>query len=92
MEREIEEYLNKPEHKRYQEIAEKTKKFLKGFYSNFGLEPLSTVDFISEGGKIDDAWQIKNKIETWSDRKNTLFASDPHFIDAALDNLKTMSC
>lgn len=83
----INEYLNQPENSNYLDIVNKTKAFLNGFYSNFGLELLSTVDFIKETENLNDSSSIKNKIENWSDRKRTLFASNPKFIDIALKNL-----
>lgn len=89
-ETDINEYLNLPENTKYLEIVNKTKLFLNGFYSNFGLELLSTIDFIRETEKLNDSTSIKNKIENWSDRKRTLFASKPNFIDIALKNLSTI--
>lgn len=87
---EVNEYLNRPENSRYLDIVDKTKAFLSGFYSNFGLELLSTVDFIKESENLIDSISIKNKIENWSNRKRTLFASNTKFIDIALKNLNTI--
>ncbi|CAD7809682.1 hypothetical protein CHRY9390_02050 [Chryseobacterium aquaeductus] len=87
-ENDVNEYLNRPENKNHLEITNKTKNFLNGFYSNFGLELLSTVDFIRETDKIDDSQQIINKIENWSNRKRTLFATNPHFVNVALNNIQ----
>lgn len=86
----VNEYLNQPENSSYLNIVVKTKSFLNGFYSNFGLELLSTVDFIKETENLVDSSSIKNKIENWSDRKRTLFASNPKFIDIALKNVSTI--
>ena len=86
----VNEYLNQPENSKYLNIVNKTKEFLNGFYSNFGLELLSTVDFIKETENLSESSSIKNKIENWSDRKRTLFASNPKFIDIALKNLNTI--
>ena len=79
-----------PEHRKYLEIVNKTKSFLSGFYSNFGLELLSTVDFIKETENIHDSQLIKDKIENWSDRKRTFFTTKPQFIDIALKNLNSI--
>lgn len=89
-EEEITAYLNLPKHRKYLEIVNKTKSFLSGFYSNFGLELLSTVDFIKETENIHDSQLIKDKIENWSDRKRTLFTTKPQFIDIALKNLNSI--
>lgn len=86
----INDYLNLPENINYLNIVNRTKEFLNGFYSNFGLELLSTVDFISETENLNDSTSIINKIENWSDRKRTPFASKPSFIDIALKNLRTL--
>lgn len=86
----INEYLNQPENSSYLDIVNKTKAFLNGFYSNFGLELLSTVDFIKKTENLNDSSSIKNKIENWSDRKRTLFASSSKFIDIALKNIRTI--
>jgi O-acetyl-ADP-ribose deacetylase (regulator of RNase III) len=89
-EKDVNDFLNLPENIQYLEIANKTKKFLEGFYSNFGLELLSTVDFIKETENLNDPISIKNKIENWSDRKRTLFATKPDFINIALKNLNAI--
>lgn len=89
-EADVNEYLKQPENSKYLNIVNKTKEFLNGFYSNFGLELLSTVDFIKETENLSESSSIKNRIENWSDRKRTLFASNPKFIDIALKNLNTI--
>lgn len=82
------EFLNKSENIYYKNIVEKTKSFLLGFYSNFGLELLSTIDFIINDKKISSQDEITNELEKWSDRKKTLF-NNPKFIQIANDNIKT---
>jgi hypothetical protein len=47
-EKEVLEYLNLPENKESLQIVIKTKDFLKGYYSNFALELLSTVDYLNK--------------------------------------------
>lgn len=68
-EKEIQNFLELPENKRYHEITEKTKTFLRGFYSSFGLELLSTIDYIiqTKGTKSEDV--IVDELEKWSERK-----------------------
>jgi len=86
-EKEVNDYLNKLENNKYLDITNKTKKFLNGFYSNFGLELLSTVDFLKVTENINTVDQIIGKIENWSDRKRTLFATKQNFVKVALDNI-----
>jgi|SRR5690606_37308725 len=69
------------------EIVTKTDKFLTGFYSDFGLELLSTIDYISQQKNTLDKTVIKKELELWSDRKRTLFSSE-HFIDVSINHLK----
>lgn len=80
-------YLNEPENGPYKTVVEKTKSFLTGFYSSFGLELLSTIDFIISEKKTKSADEIKSYLESWSDRKKTLF-TNPKFISLALKNIE----
>jgi O-acetyl-ADP-ribose deacetylase (regulator of RNase III)/uncharacterized protein YwgA len=82
-------FLNQPENKEYHQIVERTKKFLEGFYSNFALELLSTVDFIEQEFQLNEESDIRAKIESWSDRKRMLF-SNPSFITKAVQQLQTV--
>jgi O-acetyl-ADP-ribose deacetylase (regulator of RNase III) len=85
-ENEVTVFLKQPENQKFEHIAEKTKKFLKGYYSPFGLELLSTIDFIIlEKNKVNPD-DILMELENWSDRKRTLFAN-PAFIKKALSNI-----
>lgn len=85
-EQEIIDYLNLPEHKNYLSIVKKTKDFLNGFYSSFGLELLSTIDFIVESKKSKKQDIIIAELNSWSNRKKTLFTNEK-FIKIALDNI-----
>ena len=80
-------YLNKNENLVYKNIADKTKTFLSGFYSNFALELLSTVDYIKETENTNNVEAIIHKMEQWNNRKITLFATKPNFIKIALKNI-----
>lgn len=82
-------FLNQPENKNYLQIVEQTKKFLEGFYSNFALELLSTVDFIEKEFQLKEESAIREKIASWSDRKKMLF-SNPTFITKAVQQLQTV--
>lgn len=79
-------YLGKPENERYKTIVEQTKAFLNGYYSPFGLELLSTIDFIKTDKNIDNQESIMKELTSWSNRKRTMFAN-PKFVAMALQNL-----
>jgi len=68
-------------------IAQKTINFLDGFYSDFALELLSTVDWIMKEKKTDDINLIKNELNSWSNRKRTIL-SDDRYIEIAVKHLK----
>ena len=69
-------------------IANKTTSFLSGFYSDFALELLSSIDFISEKEKSFDKELINSKLMQWNDRKRSLF-SNTKYINISLKQLKT---
>ncbi|MGQ1945491.1 type II toxin-antitoxin system antitoxin DNA ADP-ribosyl glycohydrolase DarG [Geofilum sp. OHC36d9] len=68
-------------------IAKKTIDFLSGFYSDFTLELLSSIDYISIQHKSFDKSLINEKLNNWSDRKRSLF-SNPRYIDISLSQLQ----
>ena len=78
----VKEYLSQKGNEEYRAISEKTKDFLRGYYSALSLEMLSTVDFILQNElknwKTIDANQLYDEvnaqISAWSTRKNQLFA------------------
>ena len=79
------QYINSmPEIKK---IVLKTKEFLDGFYSEFALELLSTVDYISIKKESFDNSVIKNELENWSERKRTLFSNDK-FLNISIKHLQ----
>ncbi len=80
-------YLSSHPDKSLMEITNRTKSFLSGYYSNFALELLSTVDFISDKVGTLEEDIIKEEIEKWSDRKKNLFA-DSKFISKAVAHLE----
>ena len=82
----VNEFLDKAENSVHKAIVEKTKNFLSGFYSPFGLELLSTIDFIIIEKKATNQEDITKELENWSDRKKTLF-NNPKFIQIALNNI-----
>jgi hypothetical protein len=84
-ERDVLGYLDEFENSAYKSIAEKTKLFLSGFYSSFGLELLSTVDFILSQNRVQTFEEVKTYL--WSDRKRTLF-DNQRFIEVAVKRIK----
>lgn len=76
--------LSKPE---LVEIVNRTESFLDGFYSEFALELLSTVDYISLNKDTFDLEIIKNELEGWSERKRTLFSND-RFLNISINHLR----
>lgn len=87
-EKAVGDYINQNEE--LQKIVLDTNEFLTGFYSSFGLELLSTVDYIAQSNNISDKDSIKEKLNNWSDRKKTLF-SDDRFVDISINHLKKSS-
>jgi O-acetyl-ADP-ribose deacetylase (regulator of RNase III) len=69
------------------EIAEKTTKFLDGFYSDYALELLSSIDYIITENNTFDKHVITQKLTEWSDRKRSVFSKQEH-IDFSINYLK----
>jgi O-acetyl-ADP-ribose deacetylase (regulator of RNase III)/uncharacterized protein YwgA len=78
--------LQMKENEAYCLIVEKTKDFLTGFYSDFALELLSTLDYIAQKEHTTDINVIKAHLHNWSNRKKTLFDNDT-FIEQSLNKL-----
>ena len=85
-EKDVIEYLNYPENAEYLKIADKTKTFLSGSYSSYGLELLSTIDFLSQKHDTKAYDTIQSELNSWSNRKRSMF-SNPKFVQLALDKL-----
>lgn len=74
--------------KKYKEISEKTKDLLQGFYSNYALELMATVDFLLVTDVRLKDWLSKDReyvrsiidcdLAEWSKRKQQKF-SESHF-------------
>lgn len=82
-------FLTQEKHRCELETVEKTKKFLAGFYSNFGLELLSTLDFIVLKERSNDLEIIKKSLANWSNRKTKLFSNDA-FLEKGLQKLRAL--
>jgi O-acetyl-ADP-ribose deacetylase (regulator of RNase III) len=73
------------------EIVEKTTDFLTGFYSDFALELLSSVDYIACHEVTFDKQIIRNKLNKWSDRKSSLVSNSAYnsaYIDISLKQIQ----
>ena len=68
-------------------ISKKTISFLTGFYSDFALELFSSIDYIVIKNNTIDKDIIIKKLESWSDRKRSLF-SNPKYIDISLNHIQ----
>ena len=68
------------------EIASKASTFLNGYYSDFALELLSSVDYISSTNKTFDKNVIEQKLGEWSNRKQSMF-SNTKYIDISIRHL-----
>lgn len=84
-EKRVDEYINSNNELR--EIVQETSSFLNGFYSSFGLELLSTVDYIAQSKNTSDKEFIKTTIINWSSRKKTMFSNDK-YIDISINHLQ----
>ena len=69
-------------------IAYNTMHFLNGFYSDFALELLSSVDYIASIHKSYDKELISSELEKWSNRKRSMF-SNPKYLDISIKHLKS---
>lgn len=68
-------------------ILSKTTALLNGFYSDFALELLSSVDYIAHTENNIDKSFITDKLSKWSHRKSSLFSNDT-YIDVSINHLK----
>lgn len=95
----VRDYLDLSEHSRYQVIAERTKEFLRGYYSNYSLELLSTIDYILHYDNFESRFEnlsreeqkkiINDNIANWNSRKQRLFNGSQH-IPQILEHLSTL--
>lgn len=81
------QFLKAPGNEENLRVVEKTKEFLSGFYSSFGLELLSTVDYIAQTRDARTPEAIESAMHDWSERKSTMFGGT-RFTEVALRNLE----
>lgn len=86
--KEVESYLNLTENLKYKEISQKTKEFLSGFYSSFGLELLSRIDYIRQTEKIYTDAEIVEYLTNYTSDKFTKI-DDLNHISLINDHLNT---
>lgn len=81
---EVKEYIeNRPNLK---EIADQTITFLQGFYSDFSLELLSSIDHIASSRKSISDSTILSELSQWNDRKRSNF-TNPEYVEIAIRHL-----
>ncbi len=68
-------------------IAKKTTNFLNGFYSDFALELLSSIDYITSKNQTFEKGIISRELEEWSNRKRSMF-SNSKYIDISIRHLQ----
>jgi len=68
-------------------IVTTTSEFLNGFYSDFALELLSSIDWIIQEKRILDVNGIKKELESWNKRKRSKF-SNVEYIETCLNHIK----
>ncbi|CAH0309745.1 MULTISPECIES: macro domain-containing protein [unclassified Pedobacter] len=71
------------------QIASSTINFLNGFYSDFALELLSSLDYIIQNNHTFDSEILMKKLQDWSDRKRSVF-SNPKYLGISLRHLKSV--
>ena len=69
------------------EIATKTTRFLNGFYSDFALELLSSIDCIIAEHDTFDKQIIAQKLSEWNNGKRSIF-SNQEYMDITVDYLQ----
>lgn len=80
---EAKNYIDRCMNNSLREICEKTKQFLRGYYSNYSLELLASVDYLLENVPTLQSWRTKDmgvvldileqEIQEWSKRKEQMF-------------------
>lgn len=94
--REVQNFLASEENKPYEDICKRTASFLSGYYSNYLLELLSTVDYILHNNEDLKEWLIMKPqkafelvvlhINQWTERKKYLFNNE-EYIRLVLNHL-----
>lgn len=96
----VSKYLSLEENSSYREICDRVKSFLRGYYSSYSLELLSTVDFILRDDPHLAAWRsmeqdllldaVNSDMKKWSSRKDKLFGNNK-YLPQIIKHLKEIS-
>ncbi len=68
-------------------IANNTMNFLNGFYSDFALELLSSIDYLTTKNHTTNKQIIDQKLQEWNNRKRSLF-SNHEYIDISINHIQ----
>lgn len=82
----VTQFLKNSDSNQYWEIVNNTKHFLSGYYSPFGLELLSSVDYLMNTEHTGDVDLIMSKLAEWNKRKKNLFANRK-FVEKAVNHI-----
>jgi len=74
----------------FMNLANNTTRFLSGFYSDFSLELLSSIDYIVTKKSTFDELTIADELANWNARKRSIF-SNPNFTRIAIDHIRDFS-
>lgn len=93
----VKEYLDKPDNVNYKDISNRTKNFLRGYYSAYSLELLASMDYLLNCDQRLSGWKdretgeivevINEDMQKWSRRKDKLFNGSP-FMPKIIEHLK----
>ena len=97
-EKEAMNFLKSPQYEVWLLLYEDTRRFLRGFYSNFSLELLSTIDYLTQTLPSLKDWNFMDRervinillseVAKWNSRKGKLF--DNSKIEIALNHLESI--
>lgn len=97
----VADYLNKDENDSYKTIVETTKQFFRGYYSNYSLELLSSVDFILCNNDDFKGWhtmptdriikELYEEISNWNSHKRNLLTNYRYYLSDILNHLANYS-
>lgn len=85
-EQEARRFITENNDLRLRKICDRTQTLLRGYYSNYSLELLSSVDYLLHTVPILNSWRdgelsdvldvLENKIQEWSNRKKNMFTRE----------------
>jgi O-acetyl-ADP-ribose deacetylase (regulator of RNase III)/transcription termination factor NusB len=86
---EVKDYISKKLSETQMQRLNKVETFIKGFESPYGLELLSTVDFLINELQTSDKDAILEGINNWSSRKKNIF--NPDHVAIAIEHLEQLN-